>query len=419
MLDIKVIRDNPELVQRAAEVKGFAISVEQILELDGKVRALTGQVDGLRAERSKLSKDVAGLTGEARAAGVARVRELKEMLPGLEKKLSVLKAELSDLLLRVPNIPREDVPLGRGEADNVEIRRWGTVREFGDWIRDHVELGEKLGLFDIPRGVKVAGARSYCLVGDGALLEMAICRFVVDYLAARGFKPVTAPVLVREAAMEGTGYFPLGREQAYAVGEDDLYLVGTSEVSLVALHGDEELGRKDLPLRYAGYSTCFRREAGTYGKDTRGLYRVHQFQKVEQVVFCAEEQAAGLYEELLANTEGILQALELPYRVAYACTGELGLGQIRKHEIETWMPSRGAYCETHSCSTLGDFQARRLNIRYRDETGKSRYAWTLNNTGIASPRILIPLLENHQKEDGSVTIPAVLQPYLGERTRLG
>lgn len=419
MLDIKVIRDNPELVQRAAEVKGFAISVEQILELDGKVRDLTGQVDGLRAERNKLSKDVAGLTGEARAAGVARVRELKEMLPGLEKKLSVLKAELSDLLLRVPNIPGKDVPLGRGEADNVEVRRWGTVREFGGWFRDHVELGEGLGLFDIPRGVKVAGARSYCLVGDGALLEMAICRFVVDYLAARGFKPVTVPVLVREAAMEGTGYFPLGREQAYAVGEDDLYLVGTSEVSLVALHGDEELGRKDLPLRYAGYSTCFRREAGTYGKDTRGLYRVHQFQKVEQVVFCAEEQAAGLHEELLANTEGILQALELPYRVAYACTGELGLGQIRKHEIETWMPSRGAYCETHSCSTLGDFQARRLNIRYRDETGKSRYAWTLNNTGIASPRILIPLLENHQNEDGSVNIPEALRPYLGGRTRLG
>jgi seryl-tRNA synthetase len=244
---------------------------------------------------------------------------------------------------------------------------------------------------------------------------MAICRYVADTLYKRGFTPMTVPQLVRESAMRGTGYFPIGRDQAYSVSEDELFLIGTSEVSLVSYHQDEILPIESLPLRYAGYSTCYRREAGTYGKDTRGLYRVHQFQKVEQVVICEadDKKAEALHYEILENAEAVMRALELPYRVCLACTGEIGIGQVRKHEIETWMPSRQAYCETHSCSTMGDFQARRSNIRYRAPGGELKHAFTLNNTAIASPRILIPLLEHYQNPGGSISVPEVLRPYTG------
>ena len=270
------------------------------------------------------------------------------------------------------------------------------------------------------RGTKVAGSRSYFLKNDAVILEMAVCRFVIDFLSSRGFMPMSVPQLVKEKAMQGTGYFPIGYDQAYAMPEDELFLAGTSEVSLVSYHQDETLQKSEFPIKYAGVSSCYRREAGTYGKDTRGLYRVHQFQKVEQVVFCEadHEKSEHLHYELLENTELILQALELPYRVCLACTGEIGIGQIRKHEVETWMPSRNAYCETHSCSTLADFQTRRLGIRYRDGKGEMQYAFTLNNTGIASPRILIPLLENHQNEDGSITIPKALRAHMGGREQI-
>jgi len=276
-------------------------------------------------------------------------------------------------------------------------------------------------MVDFPRGVKVSGSRSYFLKNEAVLLEMAVCRFAIDFLASKGFVPFSVPQLVKEKAMRGTGYFPIGYDQAYKLPEDELYLVGTSEVPLVSYHQDDILDLSVLPLRYAGFSSCYRREAGTYGKDTRGLYRVHQFQKVEQVVFCEadDKKAEELHYEILGNTEAILQALELPYRVCLACTGEIGIGQIRKHEVETWMPSRNAYCETHSCSSLGDFQSRRSNIRYRNSDDKMQYVFTLNNTGIASPRILIPLLENHQNADGTVTIPKALRPYMGNREKIG
>jgi seryl-tRNA synthetase len=266
--------------------------------------------------------------------------------------------------------------------------------------------------WDGPR--QFAGGRSYALTGLGALLEMAVTRLAVDTLVERGLNPVLPPVLVRERAMTGTGFFPLGREEAYNIGADDLFLVGTSEVPLVSLHADQVLDAKDLPIRYAGISNCFRREAGAAGKDTRGLYRVHQFTKVEQVVFCVPDEAVAEEEhyKLLGNAEAILAKLEIPYRVAIACTGEIGLGQTRKHEVESWMPSREAYSETHSCSTLGDFQARRSNIRVRLADGSTAFAYTLNNTAVASPRILIPLLENHQNEDGSIYVPPALRPYL-------
>jgi seryl-tRNA synthetase len=277
-----------------------------------------------------------------------------------------------------------------------------------------------LGLveFDGPR--RFAGQRSYALVGDGALLEMAVLRLAVDTLVERGLKLVSPPVMVRERAMTGTGFFPLGREEAYSIPADDVFLIGTSEVPLVSMHCDDVIDEARLPLKYAGISPCFRREAGAHGKDTRGLYRVHQFMKVEQVVVCTPDEgvAEKIHYELLGNAEAILQKLEIPYRVAIACTGEIGLGQTRKHEVESWMPGRSAFSETHSCSTLGDFQARRSNIRVRTADGSLVFPYTLNNTAIASPRILIPLLENHQNADGSVNLPAALVPYMNSRARL-
>ncbi len=420
MLDIKFIVANPDVVKKAALDKNIAVDIDRLLAVYEDVRAITSKVDSLRGERNSLSREIPGLPGAEQEQGVARVRDLKEEISELEGKLSVVKEEYDELMLFVPSVPLPEVPIGRGEEDNVEIRRVGEIPKFDFEFKDHLELAEALGLVDIPRAVNIAGSRSYMLKNEGALLELAVTRFVLDYLVAKGFNLLTVPVLVRERPMTGTGYFPLGREQAYAVPEDELFLVGTSEVPVVSYHQDEILSYRDLPLRYTALSTCFRREAGTYGKDTRGLYRVHQFQKVEQVIFCEadDDVAAKLHHELLANAEEILQALELPYRVTLACTGEIGAGQVRKHEVETWMPSRNAYSETHSCSTLNDYQTRRLNIKYRDSDGKSRFCYTLNNTAIASPRILIPLLENHQKADGSVDIPTALRGYMNGLEKL-
>lgn len=414
MLDIKFIVGNAELVKKAARDKNMEADVDRLLAVYEDLRTLTAQADSLREERNCLSREIPQLKGREQQEGVARVRALKEDISGVEGRLTQVKAEYDELMLTIPSVPRPEVPLGKDDADNLELYQVGEAPKFSFRNKDHMELAEALDLVDVPRAVEIAGSRSFMLKNTGALLELALTRYVLDSLLAKGFTLLTVPVLVRERAMTGTGYFPLGRDQAYAVPQDELYLVGTSEVSMVAYHMDEILSYRDLPRHYTALSTCFRREAGTYGKDTRGLYRVHQFQKVEQVVFCEADAgtAEKLHLELLANAEEILRALELPYRVTLACTGEIGAGQVIKHEIETWMPSRNAYSETHSCSTFDDFQARRLNIKYRDGEGKSKYCYTLNNTAIASPRILIPLLENHQQEDGSVAIPQVLWPYM-------
>jgi len=420
LLDIKFIVNNPDLVKKAVRDKNMDVDIDRLLAVYDEVRALTAETDSLRSERNSLSKEIPKLQGAEKERGIARVRELKDLIGTLEGRLARCREEYENLMLQVPSVPLPEVPVGQGEEDNVEIRRVGEIPQFDFEFKDHLELAEALDIVDIPRAVKIAGSRSYMLKNEGALLELAVTRFVLDRLMAKGYTLLTVPVLVRERAMIGTGYFPFGREQAYAVPEDDLFLAGTSEVPMVAFHQDEILSYRDLPLRYTALSTCFRREAGTYGKDTRGLYRVHQFQKVEQVIFCPADDALAeqLHMELLANAEEILQALELPYRVALACTAEIGAGQVRKHEVETWMPSRNAYSETHSCSTLNDYQSRRLNIKYRDSDGKSKYCYTLNNTGIASPRILIPLLENHQNADGSVTIPKALRPYMNGLEKL-
>ncbi len=414
MLEIAFIRHNPDVVRAAIKNKRLDLDLDALLAADKERRESTTVLDQKRARKNALSGLIPKATPEERAKLVQEGKEVRAEIERLEPAVAAASKTFDALMLRVPSIPRPEVPIGKGEEDNVEVRKVGTPRVFDFEPKDHVELMSSLGLvnWDGPR--RFAGGRSYALVGIGALLEMAVTRLTIDTLFARGLVPVIPPVIVKERAMTGTGFFPLGREEAYAITADELFLVGTSEVALVSLHADETLELAQLPIRYAGLSPCFRREAGAHGKDTRGLYRVHQFTKVEQVVFCApdEDIAEKEHYQLLANSEAVLAQLEIPYRVALACTGEIGLGQTRKHEVESWMPGRKAYSETHSCSTMGDFQARRSNIRLRGADGSLGYPYTLNNTAVASPRILIPLLENHQNADGTVTLPRALVRYM-------
>jgi seryl-tRNA synthetase len=333
----------------------------------------------------------------------------------LEGPLRQIETTFAELMLQVPNVPADDVPEGNSDADNIVLKTWGEIPEFDFPVRDHVALGEHLDIIDIPRAVNIAGARTYFLKNAAVLLEQAVVQFALQHMLRKGFTPFSVPHLVRDEAMIGTAYFPGGREQAYGIPADELSLIGTSEVPITAYHTDESLRMDDLPKYYVGLSSCYRREAGTYGKDTRGLYRVHQFYKVEQVVLCVNdpEVSSREHEHILHNAEELLQALGLPYRVVLVCGSELGLPQVKKYDIETWMPGRQAYGETHSASKFHDFQARRLRLRYRDKDGALHFLHTLNNTVIASPRILIPLLEINQQPDGSVAIPDVLQPYMG------
>ena len=415
MLDIQIIRNETERVKAAVARKKFAVDIDELLSVDAQRRELAGQVDDLRAERKEVASSIPRLEGEDKAAAIAQGRALRERITELEETQRQTESRFDELMLLVPGLPVDGIPDGSSDEDNVEVRRVGEVPTFDFEPQDHVALCETLGLADFTRAAKFAGGRAYLLTGHGALLEYAVTRFAMDTLMVRGWSPMVVPLLVNERAMYGTGFFPHGLEDTYQLPNDDLYLVGTSEVSLVSIHRDEVLAAEQLPIRYAGMTTCFRREAGNYGRDTRGLYRVHQFQKVEQVSIIEASEAASEAEHyrLLDNSETILKALGIPYRVALACTQELGMGQARKHEIESWMPSRQAYCETHSCSTMHDFQARRSRIRYRPEAkAKPLFTHTLNNTAIASPRFLIPLLELNQQADGSVVIPEVLRPYM-------
>jgi seryl-tRNA synthetase len=423
MLDIAFIRNNADAVREAIKNKRCDLDLDALLAADRARRDAIVELDKKRARKNEIAQLIPKATKEERPALIDEGKAVKADLEQLEPVLTSANQRFEELMLRVPSMPRPEVPVGRGEEDNVEIRKVGSPRAFAFTPKDHVELMtlHRMVNWDGPR--KYAGGRSYALMGTGALLELAVTRLAVDTLVERGLTIVIPPVMVKERAMTGTGFFPLGREEAYSISADELFLVGTSEVPLVSLHCDEVFDHASLPIRYAGISNCFRREAGAYGKDTKGLYRVHQFTKVEQVVFCMPDEAVAEQEHyaLLSNAEAILAKLEIPYRVAIACTGEIGLGQTRKHEVESWMPGRddgkGAYNETHSCSTLGDFQARRSNIRVRMPDGSMGYPFTLNNTAVASPRILIPLLENHQNADGSITLPDALVPYMnGVRT---
>jgi seryl-tRNA synthetase len=420
MLDIAFIREYPELVKAGAQKKRLKVDLDRLLEVDRQRRALLTEIEQFRAERNRQSRGIAGGTPGEREARLAETRALTERLRQLEAALPPVEREFDQLMLQVPNVPAADVPDGLTDADNVEIRRWGEIPRFSFTPRDHVELGEALDLLDLKRAVRIAGTRSYYLKNAGALLELAVLRFALDHMVRKGFTPMLVPHLVKDEAMIGTAYFPGGEEQAYRVEKDAVNLIGTAEVSLTAYHYDEILHEAELPKRYVGLSPCYRREAGTYGRDTRGLYRIHQFHKVEQVVICVADEAVSEreHEGIVRNSEEILQALQLPYRVVNVCGGDLGLPQVKKYDIETWMPSRNAYGETHSASRFHDFQARRLKLRYRDRQGRVRYVHTLNNTVIASPRILIALLEMYQQEDGSVLVPAVLHPYMGGLARI-
>lgn len=435
MLDINYISENRDKVVKGIKKKRIKIEIfdgvvtktispeefiNRILEIDKKKRQLVGKIDRLRGERNRISKDIGKVEGVEKNTLINEAKQVKGDLALLEPELQGLEKDFTDLMLRVPNPPSDDTPEGDSEEDNVEIRRWGEIPKFDFKPKDHVELGELLDIIDIPRGVKVAGTRSYYLKNEGALLELAICRFALDHMVKKGFTPFLVPLMVKDMAMVGTGFFPGGEEQTYKIERDGLNLIGTSEVALASYHTNEMFTEDELPKLYTGFSACFRREAGTYGKDTHGVYRIHQFHKVEQVVICKNDPKISreVHKKILQNSEEVLQMLKLPYRVVIVCTAEMGQGQVYKNDIEAWMPSRNNYGETHSCSTLHEFQARRLNIKFRDKEGKLHYVHTLNNTVIASPRILIPILEINQQPDGSVLIPEVLQPYMGGQKRI-
>ncbi|HEV8440669.1 MAG TPA: serine--tRNA ligase [Methylomirabilota bacterium] len=415
MLDIQFIRAHPDLVRAGAVKKRIPIDLDRLLDVDRQRRLLAREGDDLRALSNAKSKAIPALQGPDKQAAIEALRRVSDQIKELEARTREVDAEFLRLMYTIPNVPAAEVPDGEDEKDNVEIRRWGAPRAFAFKPKDHLELGESLDIVDVPRGAKLAGARNYFLKGAAVLLEMAVLRLALDHLLGKGFVPLQVPLLVRDPAMIGTAYFPGGEEQAYRIEKDGLNLIGTAEVSVTAYHGDEILGAEELPRRYVALSPCFRREAGAAGKDTRGLYRVHQFYKVEQVVLCEADPELSKREHLaiLRNSEEILEMLALPYRVVNVCGGDLGVPQIQKFDLETWMPSRDAFGETHSASRFHDFQARRLNLRYRTATGAVRHCHTMNNTVIASPRILVAILENYQNEDGSVTVPRVLRAYMG------
>ena len=415
MIDIKLLRQDPDTYVGAAQLKNCPVDILALVDIDRQLTDVLRQYQEARTAQNAAGKEIAKLTGQEKADAIDRMGKLKARVKELDDKRSQLQPKLDELMLLVPQPPAADVPVGADDTENVEIRRAGEAPKFDFEPLDHVELGRTLDIIDLPRGVKLAGSRNYALKGAGAMLHYAVLRLALDAMIDRGYELLNLPVLVNEDVMYGTGYFPVGRDDAYLCERDGMSLIGTAEVPLTAYHTDDVLDIADLPKKYVATSTCFRREAGAAGKDTHGLYRVHLFDKVEQVIICCndEQESIDHHKAILANAEAVVSALGLPYRVVNVCTGDLGQGQVQKFDIETWMPSRNSYGETHSASRFHDFQARRLNIRYRDEAGNIHFAHTLNNTVIASPRILIPLLELYQNADGSVTVPEVLRPYMG------
>jgi seryl-tRNA synthetase len=429
MLDPKFVRENPDVVKQATRVKRVATPemVDAWLSVDAARRNAQAQSDTLRAEQNKMGEQVGRLKRELRGQStpeleslLASANSIKEKQESLSSERSRLEAEAQAIMLQLPAIPDPAWPVGKDETENVVARTWAHPERpplrLVNGRKDHIALSKELGIVDFERGVKLAGSRSYVVRGAGARLYWAVLRFAQEMLIQRGYEQMVVPVLVSEECMIGTGYFPTGREQAY-ITQDGSALVGTSEVSLASFYGGEIL-ELDRPIRLCALSTCFRREAGAAGKDTAGLYRVHQFDKVEQVVVHRADDAEHiqLHEEIIANAEAILQALKLPYRVSMNCTGDMGQGKWRMYDIETWMPGRNAYGETHSGSALRDFQSRRLNLRYREKAaggkGETRFCYTLNNTAIACPRVLIAILEQYQNADGSVTVPEALRPFM-------
>jgi seryl-tRNA synthetase len=412
MIDLKLLRENPETVRADYERRGGVPALDEVIQLDSKHRAQLQQVEALRAEQNRASKAIGQAASEDRQAAIAAAKELSDRIKSLEPELEELEARLQRAAAFLPNLLHESVPPGLAEDDNVVEREVGEKPDFDFEPKDHVALGEALGLFDAERAAKTSGSRFVYLKGQGVVLELALVRFAIDFLIERGFAPVITPVLVREHAMFGTGFLPADEFEYYKIEKDDLYLVGTSEVALAAMHSDEVLDSDALPVRYAGFSSSFRREAGSYGKDTKGLIRVHQFDKVEQFSFAHPDDSWDEYATIRANQERILQALEIPYRVLVMCAGDLGGPAAKKVDHEAWLPGAQRYLELTSATNATDFQARRLHIRYRDKEG-SRLVHTLNGTACAVGRTIVALLENHQQADGTVSIPEALRPYTG------
>jgi len=421
MIDIKQIRENPQKFKDACTAKKFAADIDRLIELDSILRSQKQQLQEISTKKNQIGKLISKLEGNERFAKLSELAEFKPAEINISLNIKNLEPQFDEIMQQVPQPADDDVPLGKDDTENTEIRKEGEVRRFDFEPTDHVQLGLALGMMDIERGVKLAGTRNYFLKGDGALLHWAVLRFAMDCMVGKGYVPLSVPLLMKDEAMRGTGYYPGSEDQTYRMEKDQLNLVGTAEVPLTAYRMGEILSADELPLKYVALSSCFRREAGAAGKDTYGLYRIHQFDKVEQVVICENdaETSGKFHEEILANAEAVMQALELPYRIVNVCTGDLGRGQAKKFDIEAWMPSRSNYCETHSASKFYEFQARRMNLRYKEPaTKKNLFCHTLNNTVIASPRILIPIMELYQNSDGSITIPEILRPYMDGKEKI-
>jgi seryl-tRNA synthetase len=414
MIDIKFLRENPDVVRASQKARGEDVSIiEKALAADEIRKSTLDQFETLRAEQNLLSKSVATAKGEEKARLLESAKALAAKVKEADVKRTQCEAEAKAFIMQISNVIDPQAPVGK-EEDFVVIENVGKPRVFDFEPKDHVELGKLLGAIDTERGAKVAGSRSYYLTGVGAMLEFALVNYAITSANKAGFTPVIPPVLVNPAAMEGTGFLGQAAENVYHLEKDDVYLVGTSEVPLAAMHMDEILAAEKLPIRYAGYSTCFRREAGTYGKDTRGIIRVHQFDKVEMFSFCHPDQAKEEHLRLLQWEKDFLNAMEIPYRVIDVASGDLGSSANRKFDIEAWIPTQDAYREVTSTSNCTEFQARRLNIRFKDNDATKAVA-TLNGTLVAIPRMIVAILENHQNADGTVNIPAALQPFLGTK----
>ena len=406
MLDIQFIRENTEKVKKGVADKQFDPSiVDKVLELDGKRRKLIVEVEELRAKRNKVAEE----------KNIEEGKKVKEELKAKEPKLESIEKEFEDILNQVPNIPLPQVPVGKSEKDNIEVRKWGEPKKFDFTPKDHLELGKSLGILDFEAGAKVAGSQFYFWYREGALLELALVQYAMELLGKEGFVPVITPDLAKSRYYLGTGYMPKGNEaQTYEIKDEDLGLIATAEVTLAGKHADEIIAEAELPLKYIGYSHCFRQEAGAYGKYSKGLYRVHQFTKAEMFIYCIPEESDKFHQHILEMEEKIYQGLGLPYRVVEMCTGDLGAMAARKFDVEAWMPTRGEYGEVTSTSNCTDYQARNLNIKFKDKSGVNKFVHMLNGTAIATSRTPLAILENYQEKDGSVVIPEVLRKWVGK-----
>lgn len=422
MLDIKFIADNTDWVKKSLARKGFEPEkIDELLNVYYEMNKLKTSSQALAEEKNKLSNSIKSASAEERPAIIARSREVGEQFKAEQEKLATVEAQFNDMILRMPNYPSAESPDGPDDSANVVRRKVGEIPHFDFVPKDHVELMELNDWSEMERIAKVSGSRTYAIKDDLAQLELAIHMLVMDKLRAHGFTLITVPAISKEKPLYNQGYLPFARDEIYYMPADDIYLSGTAELILNSLRADEMLTENELPILYAGFSPCFRREAGAAGKDTRGLVRVHQFFKTEQFVICKNDvkESEKWHQKLLEISEEVLQDLELPYQVLEVCTGDMGAPKYRQYDLEAWVPSQNCYRETHSCSNITDWQARRTNLRYRGNDGKVQYCHTLNNTGIATPRALVPFIENHQQADGTVKIPAKLQPYLGGKKVIG